>query len=151
MSRMSRHGATPLLISTSWTCAWGQTEISINGDIRPILSDMCFHSHGPDAGAWKIRLSLDSEAASKSDRGGRFAIAPSPLEKSERVRQITVSNAAIRILPAYSGSRLNDCEASLLKRWIASGAITSAMQRSFASGIRLCSTASSPRSWARSS
>src|SRR5688572_8451763 len=83
-------------------CAWGQQEISFNRDVRPILSDKCFHCHGPDAVARKIKLRLDSEAAAKSDLGGRFAIVAGSLEKSELVRRISADNPAVRMPPTHS-------------------------------------------------
>jgi hypothetical protein len=104
------------------TCAWGQQEISFNRDIRPILSDKCFHCHGPDATAKKIKLRLDSEAAAKADLGGHFAIVPGAVEKSELVRRTSSANAAFRMPPPYSGLKLTDQEIALLRTWVASGA-----------------------------
>jgi hypothetical protein len=112
----------PLFLVGLAPCAWPQQEIVFNRDIRPILSDKCFHCHGPDAVARKIKLRLDSEAAAKADLGEHFAIVPGSPEKSELVRRTSSENPAVRMPPPYSGLKLTGEEIALLRRWVASGA-----------------------------
>ena len=48
--------------------------IEFNRDVRPILSDNCFHCHGPDNNARKAELRLDiREAGNQSSRVRRDA------------------------------------------------------------------------------
>ena len=97
-------------------------EVGFNREIRPILSDKCFACHGPDAAARKIRLRLDSEAASRADLGGRFAIVPGDSVKSELIKRVTATNPGLRMPPAHTGLKLSDREINALKSWIDEGA-----------------------------
>ncbi len=96
--------------------------VEFNRDVRPILSDKCFHCHGADAAAKKIPLRLDSESAAKADLGGRRAIAPGHPETSELMRRITASGKPIQMPPAYSGLKLTSAEIDTLRDWIEQGA-----------------------------
>jgi hypothetical protein len=122
MSQVSHRWLMPFFLFAALTCARAQQEIAFNRDIRPILSDKCFHCHGPDATAKKIKLRLDSETAAKADLGGRFAIVPGSPDKSEMVRRIASDNPAVRMPPAYSGLKLTNEEILLLRNWVAQGA-----------------------------
>ncbi|HYI95999.1 MAG TPA: DUF1549 domain-containing protein, partial [Bryobacteraceae bacterium] len=97
-------------------------ETGFNREIRPILSDKCFACHGPDAAARKIRLRLDSEAASRADLGGRFAIVPGDSGRSELVKRVTAPNPGLRMPPAHTGVKLSDREINALRSWIDEGA-----------------------------
>jgi hypothetical protein len=97
--------------------------IEFNRDVRPILSDKCFTCHGPDASARKIPFRLDMEAPAKADLGGgKRAIVEGDVGASELVRRITTQNAALRMPPVYSGSKLTDVEIETLRDWVAQGA-----------------------------
>ena len=60
-------------------------DINFNNDIRPILSDRCFHCHGPDKHDRKKKLRLDvaeGDDGAYRERRGKFGIVPGNLEKS---------------------------------------------------------------------
>src|SRR5436190_9239732 len=96
--------------------------VDFNRDVRPILSDKCFSCHGADAVAKKIPLRLDSEAAAKSDLGGRRAVVEGDPASSQMIRRITAENKAQRMPPVYSGLKLSVAEIATLRDWVAQGA-----------------------------
>ncbi|MBO0862101.1 MAG: DUF1549 domain-containing protein [Chloracidobacterium sp.] len=99
------------------------SHIDFNRDIRPILADKCWSCHGPDAGAKKIKLRLDSEDAAIADLGGgRCAIVPGAVERSQLARRISASDEAMRMPPVDSGRSLSRAEIDLLIEWIRQGA-----------------------------
>ena len=61
----------------------GIAEISFNEQVKPILSDRCFHCHGPDAENQKSEFRIDSFENATADLGGYSGVAPGDLEGSE--------------------------------------------------------------------
>lgn len=106
----------------SLSAAAASAAVEFNRDIRPILSDRCFSCHGPDAGAKKISLRLDSESGMFAKSNGKTAVTPGDAANSELVRRITAEKPALRMPPAYSGLKLSDREIDLLKQWVSEGA-----------------------------
>ena len=115
----------------SWTlCSSGATSdekapvVEFNRDIRPILSDRCFACHGPDKANRTTNLRFDIEEGARGEiSGGRFAIVPGDVNKSEIIRRIRSKDDSVRMPPAYAGqARLSDREIGLIHRWIEQGA-----------------------------
>jgi mono/diheme cytochrome c family protein len=96
--------------------------VEFNRDIRPILSDTCFQCHGPDQARRKAGLRFDTEEGAFGDLGGRHAIVPGDLAKSELYRRITATDESERMPPVKSGRKLNARQIDLLRRWIEQGA-----------------------------
>ncbi len=97
--------------------------VDFNRDIRPILSDNCFHCHGPDDKQRKAGLRLDlRESAVKPAESGETAIVPGKLDSSQLVKRIVAKNADDRMPPVDSGKKLNERQIELLKQWVADGA-----------------------------
>jgi len=96
--------------------------VEFNRDIRPVLSDKCYTCHGPDQSRRRTKLRFDVEADAKQDLGGRFAIVPGDVAKSEMVRRITTTEPARHMPPASSGRTLTPAEIDLIQRWIEQGA-----------------------------
>jgi hypothetical protein len=100
------------------------TAVEFNRAIRPILSDRCFSCHGPDKANRTTNLRFDIEEGARTEiSGGRFAIVPGDVSKSEIIRRITSMDDSVRMPPAYAGqARLSDREIDLIRRWIEQGA-----------------------------
>ena len=81
-----------LLSALCGKTAGGET-VRFSRDILPILSDKCFHCHGPDAGSRKADLRLDEEAGlTRGAESGLALIAPGDPGKSELIYRITTDD-----------------------------------------------------------
>ncbi len=97
-------------------------EIHFNRDVRPILSDKCFHCHGPDEAARKAELRLDDAVAVRADRDGIVIVRPGDPAGSELIRRIT-SNDESEIMPPHESKKpLTEKEKLTLQKWVAEGA-----------------------------
>ena len=94
-----------------------------NRDIRPILSDACFHCHGPDQNTREAGLRLDvRDDATSATESGAVAIVPGHPEKSEVVRRIFSTDEDDRMPPDRSHKSLTPRQKEVLSHWIAQGA-----------------------------
>src|SRR5262245_9859749 len=66
-----------------------QDKVQFNRDIRPILSDACYHCHGPDKVKRKAAVHFDTEEGARVDLGGYFAIVPGKPNESELLKRVT--------------------------------------------------------------
>lgn len=92
--------------------------VDFTRDIRPILSDKCFHCHGPDEAERKADLRLDT-------REGLFesgTLAPGDPDASELVARIFTDDPDDQMPPPDSKLALSSGEREMLRRWIAEGA-----------------------------
>jgi hypothetical protein len=69
-----------------------------------------------------INLRFDTEEGAKADLGGRRAIVPGDLNRSEMYRRITATDESIRMPPLHSGRKLTDHQIDLIRQWIEQGA-----------------------------
>ncbi|MEO0414495.1 MAG: DUF1549 domain-containing protein, partial [Verrucomicrobiota bacterium] len=120
MMRRSRCG----LFVGVWALALSAhgAEFSFDRDIRPILSDKCFHCHGPDENTRGADLRLDTFDGATEDLGGYAAIVPGDLEASELIYRITTDDPDDIMPTEKSHLTLSDREKDLLKLWVKSGA-----------------------------
>ncbi len=93
--------------------------IQFNRDVRPILSDRCYHCHGPGEEDRQAGLRLDQF---DGDEGAQQVIEPGALEDSELWRRINSEDDDV-MPPADSSKKpLSDSERDVLRRWIEQGA-----------------------------
>lgn len=90
--------------------------VDFNRQVRPILSDACFHCHGPDPATRMVNLRLDTE------EGARAVITPGNSAESKLVARITHEKRPLRMPPPTSGLTLTDQQIATLKKWIDEGA-----------------------------
>ena len=102
-------------------CVWSQN-VRFNRDVRPILSNNCFHCHGPDATHREADLRLDDAEAALADRGGYVALAPGDLEKSDAWQRIISDDVDLVMPPPESHKELKADEKAILRAWIEQGA-----------------------------
>jgi hypothetical protein len=113
----------PVCVAAALLCnALLAAEIQFNRDVRPILSDKCFHCHGPDNVAREADLRLDTMESAYADRDGGRAIVPGKPELSELISRITHEDPDQRMPPEDSGRNLTANEIETLKRWVEQGA-----------------------------
>nr|WP_143547757.1 PSD1 and planctomycete cytochrome C domain-containing protein [Rhodopirellula sp. SM50] len=97
------HGADPQSPAT----------LDFAADIRPILSDACYHCHGPDANAREGGFRLD-------DR--QEALDSGVLSSGDMLERLTSDDPDVRMPPPDSNRRLRRRDRETLKRWLAEGA-----------------------------
>lgn len=91
-------------------------------DFRSILSENCFQCHGPDSQTREADLRLDSLAGATADLGGRQAVIPGDIKRSEMIRRIFSDDPDEVMPPPESKLTLTAGEKQILKTWVASGA-----------------------------
>ena len=98
-------------------------EVDFQREVLPILSENCFHCHGPDGNKRKADLRLDTFAGATLDLGeGHAALVPGVPEKSALLARIGSDDADEVMPPSDSGKALTAPQKETLRRWIAGGA-----------------------------
>ena len=81
-----------------------------NFDVKPILSDRCYHCHGPDKEKRKGDLRLDVGEGIKE-----------LIESGELIARITSTDPEERMPPPKSKLSVTEEEITILKDWIKAG------------------------------
>lgn len=123
--------ASPLrsgLLMASWLAsafalqAAEERRLSFNRDIRPILSENCFHCHGQDPKQREAELRLDLREEAIRDLGGYAAIVPGKPEQSELLMRLTSHDRDEVMPPPKSNRQVTAAQIEVLRQWIAQGA-----------------------------
>lgn len=96
-------------------------ELDFTRDVRPILSENCFHCHGPDPKARKGDLRLDEEVDVKRDRDGYAVVVPGDADASELFVRLVSHDEDDVMPPSDSNRSLTEAEINTVKRWIENG------------------------------
>jgi len=110
-------------LSVSGPLAMSAEDVSFSRDVLPILSDRCFHCHGPDRNHREAGLRLDVESEAKRDRDGVRAVVEGDLEASELWYRVVTEEEEDRMPPPDAHRKpLSEAERETLRRWILGGA-----------------------------
>lgn len=102
------------------------TPISFNDSIQPILSENCYHCHGPDSGTRKpkkdpLRLDREKDAFKLRPDGKPVIIKGDPLASLMIQRMRSTDPDEVMPQP-QSHNQLEPAEIDLIERWVAQGA-----------------------------
>jgi len=92
-------------------------EVRFGRDIRPLLSDNCFHCHGPGEEHREADLRLDIEEEAKAS-----AIVAGSSADSELIARLMSDDPDTRMPPPNSNKHLTSEQIELFRQWIAEGA-----------------------------
>jgi hypothetical protein len=95
-----------------------QPAILFNRDVRPLLSENCFHCHGPD----KIHREADLRLDDRQIAVDTGAIVPGDPDSSELIRRLQTGDADERMPPVETHKSLTPDQIDLLRRWVQEGA-----------------------------
>ena len=116
---MNRSASTPWLLALlAGSSALASDPVEFNRDVRPILSENCFHCHGPDKAHRKGGLRLDDRAAALA----KEAFDPGHPDASELVARILSDDPDEVMPPPDSTKALTPAQKETLRRWVAEGA-----------------------------
>ncbi len=98
------------------------TLIDFSTQVQPILSDRCFHCHGPDSENQESAFRADTKENLFANLGSYAAVVPGDLEASELHRRIHSSDPNEVMPPPDSNRTLSEQDKQTLDKWIVEGA-----------------------------
>jgi mono/diheme cytochrome c family protein len=106
--------------------AAGAERISFNTHIQPILSENCYHCHGPDAGTREplsepLRLDREKYAFEIREDGNPVIVKGDP-EASLLVRLLKSKDMDVVMPPPKSHKQLTPAQIETIETWVAQGA-----------------------------
>jgi Protein of unknown function (DUF1553)/Protein of unknown function (DUF1549)/Planctomycete cytochrome C/Concanavalin A-like lectin/glucanases superfamily len=96
--------------------------VDFQRQVRPILSDNCFHCHGPDEATRLAGLRLDTQEGAFEKRESGAVIVPGNPNGSLLYQRIMAKDETQRMPPESSHKVLTDDQKRILKEWIEQGA-----------------------------
>jgi hypothetical protein len=102
--------------------ALSSAPVNFSREVLPILSDNCFHCHGPSETGRKADLRLDTREGAFRVKQGKSVIVPGRPADSELVKRLSSTDPDELMPPAESHRALSPAQKELLQRWVAEGA-----------------------------
>ena len=99
-------------------------EIDFNFHVRPILSDRCFHCHGPDENSRAAGLRLDDPDLifCQIPESGAYPVVAGKPDKSEIIKRILSHDPSVVMPTPESNLSLTETEKAILIKWVEQGA-----------------------------
>ncbi len=114
---------TATLVLVILCCHVGRAaDVDFARDVLPILSENCFHCHGPDEGARKAALRLDTKEGAFKKKRERTMIVPGKSAESEVIARVSSADAEAIMPPPDSNRKLTAKQIATLKQWVDDGA-----------------------------
>src|SRR5262245_51347576 len=101
---------------------WAAQKVDFARDVLPILSDNCFHCHGPDPKTRQAGLRLDTKEGAFKRNKKRAMIVPGKSGQSEVIRRVSSKDADEDMPPPDSNRKLSQRQIETLRRWVDEGA-----------------------------
>lgn len=130
MLRSSLYIALPyitLTLASGWlvsvSASADDEPVRFSREILPILSDRCFHCHGPDQAVREADVRLDLRESAIGEDGSTRVIVPGDAAASELLARISSDDPDLLMPPPDSGRpALTPDEVESFRRWIKQGA-----------------------------
>ena len=113
---------SPLIVWLSVASACFAEPVDFNRDVQPILSENCYHCHGPDAGGRKADLRLDKKEGAYRTADGVTPVKPGDSAGSDVIARIFSADKDEVMPTPKSNRKLTETQKELLKRWVDEGA-----------------------------
>ena len=94
--------------------------VDFNRDVLPILSENCFHCHGPDEKAREAKLRLDTKDGLLRTKNP--VVIPGKTTQSELFKRLVAKIADDVMPPPKSKKTLTPAQIETVRRWIDAGA-----------------------------
>ncbi|MBS1824621.1 MAG: DUF1553 domain-containing protein [Acidobacteria bacterium] len=115
-------GLTGIILLLASVAPGAPRGVDFQRQVRPILSNACFHCHGPDAKTRMADLRLDTREGAFSSRKSGVVIVPGKPDASLLMQRVLHANGALRMPPAHTKKELSEAQKQTLRQWIADGA-----------------------------
>ena len=113
----------PVIAQPATQVAAVPVAVTFNTHIQPILSENCYHCHGPDSGSRKADLRLDrAEFAFNPLKSGQPAIVKGNAAASEVVRRMRHKDPKEIMPPPATHKVISVQQIALIEKWIEDGA-----------------------------
>ncbi len=125
--------AFPPVLTRPWAIAWvaviafatalhAETPVNFSRDIQPILSENCYHCHGPSDTGRKASLRFDTRDGAFRVKDGKVALVAGKSAESELYRRLLSQDPDDLMPPPESNRKLTPRQIDLIRRWIDEGA-----------------------------
>ena len=96
--------------------------VDFQKEVKPILSNHCFHCHGPDSENRKAGLRLDTREGIFTTTPRGVVVVPGSSAESLLLSRVKQPKALLRMPPPYAHKDLSSAQIETLEKWVNEGA-----------------------------